>query len=138
MAAHGGRARAATMAPEKRREIGKNPATGLGASRSLMVGKSREDAARVAQQYLEKTFNMYRSWEMQEKGMVPLQLGFDRSLDDWAVVGSSKDCVEKLLDSRESIGLDRVGFTIYSLPREPQARIDYLQMIAEEIVRKVA
>jgi len=123
---------------KERREMGRNPAIGLGASRSLMVGKSKEDAARVAQQYLEKTFNMYRSWEMQEKDMVPLQLGFDRSLDDWAVVGSPKDCADKLLDVRESIGLDRVGFTIYSLPREPQARIDYLQMIAEEIVRKVA
>lgn len=32
----------------------------------------------------------------------------------------------------------RIGFTIYSLPRTPQARIEYLQMIAEEIVRKVA
>jgi len=30
-----------------------------------------------------------------------------------------------------------VGFTIYSLPRDPRARIDYLRMIAEEIVQKV-
>ena len=117
--------------------MGLSPTRGLGASRSLMVGKSKEDAARTAQQYLEKTFNMYRSWEMQEKDMVPLQLGFDRSLDDWSVVGSPKDCVEALLNAREATGLDRVGFTIYSLPREPQARVDYLQMIAEEIVRKV-
>src|SRR5437667_12639823 len=100
--------------------MGLSPTRGLGASRSLMVGKSREDAARAAQQYLEKTFNMYRSWEMQEKDMVPLQLGFDRSLDDWAVVGSSKECVEKLLNAREGIGLDRVGFTINSSPREPR------------------
>ena len=122
----------------ERREMGQNPVMGLGASRSLIVGKSKEDAARVAHQYVEKTFNMYRSWEMQEKEMVSLQLGFDRSLDDWAVVGSPKDCVEKLLDIRESTGLDRVGFTIYSLPRDPQARIEYMQMIAEEIVSKVA
>jgi hypothetical protein len=33
------------------------------------------------------------------------------------------------------MGLDQVGFTIYSLPREVRARIEYLQMIAEEIVR---
>src|SRR3989442_1236900 len=122
---------------KERLEMGQNPAIGLGASRSLMAGKNKKDAARAAQQYLEKTFKMNRSWEMQEKDMVPLQLGFDRSLDEWAVVGSPKECVEKLLDAGETIGLDRVGFTIYSLPREPQARIDYLQMIAEEIVRKV-
>jgi alkanesulfonate monooxygenase SsuD/methylene tetrahydromethanopterin reductase-like flavin-dependent oxidoreductase (luciferase family) len=123
---------------EARREMGQDSTTGLGASRSLMVGKSKEDAARTARQYLEKTFNMYRTWEMQEKDVVPLQLGFDRSLDDWAVVGSPMDCVETLGRARETTGLNRVGFTIYSLPREPQARIDYLQMIAEEIVRKVA
>ncbi len=69
--------------------------------------------------------------------MVPIQLGFDRSLNDWTVVGSPKDCAETLLNAHESIGLNRVGFTIYSLPGEPQARIDYLHMIAEEIVRKV-
>jgi alkanesulfonate monooxygenase SsuD/methylene tetrahydromethanopterin reductase-like flavin-dependent oxidoreductase (luciferase family) len=122
----------------ERRDMGQDPVMGLGASRSLIVGKDKEDATRAAHQYVEKTFNMYRSWEMQEKDMVPLQLGFDRSLDDWALIGSPKDCVEKLLDVRESTGLDRVGFTIYSLPREPQARIEYMQMIAEEIVRKVA
>src|SRR5215467_13199645 len=122
----------------ERREMRQDPVMGLGTSRSLIVGKNKEDATRAAHQYVEKTFNMYRSWEMQEKDMVPLQLEFDRSLDDWALVGSPKDCVEKLLAIRESAGLDRVGFTIYSLPRELQARIDYLRMIAEEIVRKVA
>jgi hypothetical protein len=33
------------------------------------------------------------------------------------------------------LGLERIGFTIYSLPREVEARIDYLRMIAEEILR---
>jgi hypothetical protein len=33
------------------------------------------------------------------------------------------------------MGLDGIGFTIYSLPREASARIDYLRMIAEEILK---
>ena len=45
-----------------------------------------------------------------------------------------RDCLETLGRARD-LGLDRVGFTIYSLPREVRARIEYLQMIAEEIVR---
>jgi alkanesulfonate monooxygenase SsuD/methylene tetrahydromethanopterin reductase-like flavin-dependent oxidoreductase (luciferase family) len=122
---------------QARQESGNAEIGILGASRSLMVGKSKEDAAQTARQYLEKTFNMYRTWEMQESSMVPLQLGFDRSLDDWTVHGSPADCVETLLRARNETGLNRVGFTIYSLPRTPQARIEYLQMIAEEIVRKV-
>jgi hypothetical protein len=33
------------------------------------------------------------------------------------------------------MGLERIGFTIYSLPREVEARIDYMQMIAERVLR---
>jgi len=71
---------------------------------------------------------------MQERGMAPLQLSSDIALDDWTVYGAPRDCVETVQRARE-LGLDRIGFTIYSLPREVQARIDYLQMIAEQILR---
>lgn len=107
-----------------------------GASRSLMVGASKEDAARKASAYLEKTFTMYRTWEMQEMTMASLHLDCGVTLDDWAIHGSPADCVETLLRARED-GLERVGFTIYSLPPAPAARIEYLQWIAEEIVAKV-
>src|SRR5262245_25100088 len=105
-----------------------------GASRSLIVAADKAAALAAARSYLERTFNMYRTWEMQERTMVPLQLGFDIPLDDWTVNGSPRDCVEALARAQD-MGLDQVGFTIYSLPREVRARIDYLQMIAEEIGR---
>lgn len=65
--------------------------------------------------------------------MVPLQLAFEAGLDDWTINGSPRDCVEAVARARE-MGVERIGFTIYSLPREAKARIDYLRMIAEEIV----
>ena len=37
--------------------------------------------------------------------------------------------------ARATMGLERIGFTIYSLPREVEARIDYMQMIAERVLR---
>jgi alkanesulfonate monooxygenase SsuD/methylene tetrahydromethanopterin reductase-like flavin-dependent oxidoreductase (luciferase family) len=103
------------------------------ASRSLMVGRSREDAERTAREYLEKTFRMYTTWQMQESSMVPLQLSSETALENWAIHGSPAECVEKILQAQ----LDGIGFTIYSLPPSPQARIDYLRMIADEIVRPV-
>jgi alkanesulfonate monooxygenase SsuD/methylene tetrahydromethanopterin reductase-like flavin-dependent oxidoreductase (luciferase family) len=109
----------------------------LYASRCLMVGKNKEDAAASARRYLERTFRMYTTWQMQESSMVPLQLDFERSLDDWTVYGSPADCVETLLRARDELGLTGVGFTIYSLPPEPTARIEYLQMIAEEVLARV-
>jgi alkanesulfonate monooxygenase SsuD/methylene tetrahydromethanopterin reductase-like flavin-dependent oxidoreductase (luciferase family) len=122
---------------EARAEARVADAGNLGASRSLIVGPSKEAAVAAAREYLEKTFAMYRAWEMQEKSMAPLQLGFDVALDDWTVHGTPRDCLETLARARE-LGLDRVGFTIYSLPRDVQARIDDLAMIAEQIVRPAA
>ena len=123
---------------EARTEAGHADVGILGASRSLIVGRDREDAANRARQYLEKTFTMYRTWEMQEPGMVELQLDFDKGLDAWTIHGSPSDCVETILRARDEIGLNGIGFTIYSLPPSPEARIEYLQMIAEEIVAPVS
>jgi alkanesulfonate monooxygenase SsuD/methylene tetrahydromethanopterin reductase-like flavin-dependent oxidoreductase (luciferase family) len=103
------------------------------ASRSLMVGRSKEDAEQTARAYLDKTFRMYNTWQMQESSMVPLRLSSEAPLDEWAIHGSPAECVEKVLQSN----LDGIGFTIYSLPPSPRARIDYLRMIAEEIVKPV-
>lgn len=104
------------------------------ASRSMIVGASKDAARAAARDYLERTFRMYRTWGMQESSMVPLQLGFDVSLDDWTINGTPADCRETIERGR-AMGLDGIGLTIYSLPREVNARIDYLRMIADEILR---
>jgi alkanesulfonate monooxygenase SsuD/methylene tetrahydromethanopterin reductase-like flavin-dependent oxidoreductase (luciferase family) len=118
---------------EARAGAARTPARAL-ASRSLIVGSSKDAARAAAEAYLERTFAMYRGWEMQEPTMVPLQLGFDKSLDDWTINGTAADCVEAIARAN-ALGLDGIGLTIYSLPRDVTARIEYLQMIAEDIVR---
>jgi len=107
------------------------------ASRSLIVGPSKEAAHAAARGYLERTFTMYRTWAMQEPSMVELQLGFDKNLDDWTINGTPAQCLETIARAHE-MGLDGIGLTIYSLPRGVAARIEYLQMIAEEIARPPA
>jgi alkanesulfonate monooxygenase SsuD/methylene tetrahydromethanopterin reductase-like flavin-dependent oxidoreductase (luciferase family) len=109
----------------------------LGASRALLLGKDRDDAARIGRAYLERTFANYRTWAMQESTMVPLALSFDRPLQDWTVHGSTADCVETLLKARDEVGLTDISLTIYNLPRELPARLDYLQQVAEDICHKV-
>ncbi len=127
-------AKLAEVFREARAASGQPGSGSIGASRSLIVGTDKEAARAAAREYLEKTFTMYRTWEMQERGMATLQLSSDIALDDWTVCGSPRDCVETLQRGR-AMGLDKIGFSIYSLPREVQARIDYLQMIAEQILR---
>jgi hypothetical protein len=103
-----------------------------------LLGNDRADAARIGRAYLERTFANYRAWEMQEATMVPLALSFDRPLNDWTVHGSTADCVETLLRAREEMGLTHISLTMYNLPRELPARLEYLERVSEEIVRKVA
>jgi alkanesulfonate monooxygenase SsuD/methylene tetrahydromethanopterin reductase-like flavin-dependent oxidoreductase (luciferase family) len=121
---------------ETRRETGLPTAGTVCASRALIVGPSREAAVTAARGYLEKTFAMYRAWQMQEPTMMELQLGFDAPLPSWTICGAPADCRETLT-AAAGMGLDGVGLTIYSLPAEPKARIDYLQMIAEDILRPI-
>lgn len=126
------------MYKEERLQSGHADLGMLGASRSLIVGRNKEDAAAKAHAYLEKTFANYKRWNMQERTMVPLQLDFESGLDAWTIHGSPQDCVETIEQAQEEAGIAYIGFTIYSLPVDLQERIDYLQMIAEDIVAKVA
>jgi hypothetical protein len=74
---------------------------------------------------------------MQEPTMGRLRIGFEASLDDWTIHGTPADCVETIERAR-ALGLERIGFTIYSLPVDVRARIEYLQMIAERVVAPVS
>ena len=78
-----------------RRARGRDPGY-VSASRSLIVGASKEAARAAAREYLERTLSMYRTWQMQESTMVELQLSPDVPLDDWTVNGSPEDCVEAI------------------------------------------
>jgi alkanesulfonate monooxygenase SsuD/methylene tetrahydromethanopterin reductase-like flavin-dependent oxidoreductase (luciferase family) len=110
----------------------------LGASRALLLGTDQADAARIGRAYLERTFANYRAWEMQEATMVPLVLSFDRPLQDWTVHGSTADCVETLLHARDEMRLSHISLTMYNLPRELSGRLEYLERVSEDILRKVS
>jgi alkanesulfonate monooxygenase SsuD/methylene tetrahydromethanopterin reductase-like flavin-dependent oxidoreductase (luciferase family) len=122
---------------QTRQQTGHQDLGTIGASRSLIVARDKTDAAAKTREYLDKTFSNYKRWRMQERTMVPLQLDFATGLDAWTIHGSPQDCLETILWARDEIGLKHIGFTIYSLPVEAQARIDYLQMIAEDIVARI-
>ena len=62
-------ARFGVMFREERAAAGAATAGYVGASRSLIVGATRDAAASAARGYLEQTFTMYRTWRMQEPTM---------------------------------------------------------------------
>src|SRR5439155_24586397 len=57
------------------------------ASRSLIVGASKQAARAAARAHLERTFAMYRRRQTQEPTMLPLQLDLDKRPHDWTVNG---------------------------------------------------
>src|SRR5207245_5345562 len=66
------------------------------ASRSLIVGASKEVARPAPRGYLERTFAMYRSWQLQQPGMGRLRLRFDANLDDCTVNGTPAQRLDPL------------------------------------------
>jgi alkanesulfonate monooxygenase SsuD/methylene tetrahydromethanopterin reductase-like flavin-dependent oxidoreductase (luciferase family) len=116
-------------------EQGRRPGI-IGAGRSVMLGHDKEQAIRAAREYAEKTMRMYSGWDMQERGMAALELD-DQAIDSWALAGSPQDIVEGICRAAEEVGLDHITLTAYNLPKDQQARIEYVRRLGEEVVRPV-
>lgn len=122
---------------EARAAAGKTGSGIIGSSRSVMLARDRDTAVADARAYMERTFAMYSGWSMQEKSMVDLQLTAD-TVDDWAIVGSAADCIATIERAEREVGLTHISLSCYNLPREPGARVEYVQRLGEEVVRRVA
>ena len=113
-------------------------ATGfLAANRSLAIARDRETAITEARAAGEAKAGMYSSVNMQESTTVDLGLGSSRDLGDWAVAGSPQDCAETLIKQHEEFGLDYVGFACLNMPKGLSARLEYLQLISEELLPRL-
>ena len=110
----------------------------LAASRSIAIAKDRETAVTQATVSGEAKAGMYASFNMQEHTTVDLGLGGPRKLEDWAIVGSPEDCADTINQYRESHGLDYIGLASLNLPKGFSARMEYLQLISEELLPRLS
>ena len=118
-------------------ELGKDPTGRIGAHRSIAIARDRETAITEAREMAAKKAGMYASFNMQENTTVDLGLGGQRELADWAVAGSPQDCAEIINRCREEEGLDYIGLASLNLPGEFSARLEYLQLISEELLPRL-
>ena len=84
-----------------------------------------------------KKAGMYAPFNMQENATVDLGLGGQRELQDWVVAGSLQDCAEIIDRCQEEDGLDYIGLASLNLPSDLSARLDYLQLISEELIPRL-
>jgi alkanesulfonate monooxygenase SsuD/methylene tetrahydromethanopterin reductase-like flavin-dependent oxidoreductase (luciferase family) len=109
----------------------------LSANRSLAIAKDRETAITQARAAGEAKAGMYSSFNMQESTTVDLGLGSSRDPADWAIAGSPQDCAETILRQHEEFGLDYNGFACLNMPKGLEARLEYLQLISEELLPRL-
>ena len=64
-------------------------------------------------------------------------LGGQRELQDWAVSGSPQDRAEIINRCHEEDGLNYIGLASLNLPSDFSARLDYLQLISEELIPRL-
>jgi alkanesulfonate monooxygenase SsuD/methylene tetrahydromethanopterin reductase-like flavin-dependent oxidoreductase (luciferase family) len=109
----------------------------VGVHRNMSVAPSYEDADRAARRSVAAAAKYYGPWRMQERTMPQLVLSPEDDPDNWAIIGTPSQCVEKLLGLQERIGFEYIGLDFANLPGDPSARRDYLQWVSEEVLSKV-
>ena len=109
----------------------------LAAHRSIAIAKDRETAITQAAAAGQSKAGMYGSFDMQEATTVDFGLRDPRELADWAIVGTPEDCAETIAKCHYEYGLDYVGLSCLNLPKELSARLDYLQLISEEVLPRL-
>ena len=106
----------------------------LTATRSISVARDRETAVSEAIAAGEAKAGLYTNFNMQESTTVDFGLGGSRDLAKWAIVGNPQDCAETIVRCHEETGLEYVGFGALNLPKGKSARLEYLQLISEELL----
>jgi len=109
----------------------------LGANRSIAIARDRETAITEATLAGQAKAGMYAGFNMQENTTVDLGLGGPRELAEWAVVGTPEDCAERITQSVEEDGLEYIGLGCLNLPKGFEARLEYLQLISEELLPRL-
>jgi len=119
---------------EERAASGNGPGR-LALTRGVAYGKDKATAAAEAQEAAASSYKMYSTWNMQEDTMLKINIDSDSKVEDWAVTGNGDDCLEQFAAIAEH-GIDYVGMTFYNLPKTLEARKEYLQSFAENVIRR--
>lgn len=119
---------------EERAASGNGPGR-LTLTRGVAYGKDKATAAAEAQEAAASSYKMYSTWNMQEDTMLKINIDSDSKVEDWAVTGNGDDCLEQFAAIAEH-GIDYVGMTFYNLPKTLEARKEYLQSFAENVIRR--
>jgi alkanesulfonate monooxygenase SsuD/methylene tetrahydromethanopterin reductase-like flavin-dependent oxidoreductase (luciferase family) len=120
-------------------ECGKPFPTELPMRREVFVGRSREDAIRLAQPYLEIKYRTYREWG-QDKVM-PADDDFDHDfaelVEDRFLIGSPAEIAEKLIDLERRFGVNHLVASVHWPGMPNSLALEQMHILAEEVMPAV-
>jgi len=104
--------------------------------RELVVARTRDQAMRMAQPYLEAKYKAYHQWgqdKVMPKGDNDLGMGYDELVKDRFLFGSPEEVAEQILDLVRRFGVNHFVMGV-QFPGMPQQMVmDEMQMLAEEV-----
>lgn len=106
-------------------------------TRAVSFADSRAKAIEEARERAAASYRMYSSWDMQEETMVKIHISSDSQVEDWAVAGGPRECVDQFRKLRDELGIDYVGVTFLNLPKDRAGYREYLQRFGEEVIRRL-
>ena len=108
--------------------------------REVVVAKTREEAMRMAQPYLEAKYSAYHEWgqdKVMPAGDNDFGVDYDDLVKDRFLFGSPDEIAEQVLDLVRRFGVSHFVMGV-QFPGMPQAMVlDEMQMLAEEVFPKV-
>jgi hypothetical protein len=59
------------------------------------------------------------------------------NVDEWAIAGGYRECLDGLRRCRDEIGLNRLTCRFYNLPTDPVRRREWLEGFGREVIQRL-
>jgi alkanesulfonate monooxygenase SsuD/methylene tetrahydromethanopterin reductase-like flavin-dependent oxidoreductase (luciferase family) len=106
----------------------------------VVVARSREEAIRKAQPYLEAKYNAYREWgqdKVMPKGDNDFGVVYDELIKDRFLFGSPDEVAEQIIGYNKRLGVTHMVLGPHWVGMPHSQVTDSMQLFAEEVMPKV-
>jgi len=120
-------------------ECGKPFPAELPMRREVFVARTRDEAIRLAQPYLEVKYKTYREWG-QDKVMPAgddFDHGFDELVEDRFLIGSPPEVAERLIDLQRRFGVNHLVASVHWPGMPNSLALEQMQILSEEVMLAV-
>ena len=107
--------------------------------REVFVARSRTEAIRLAQPYLEEKYKTYRAWG-QDKVMPQgddFDHDFNELLQDRFLLGSPAEIAEQIVALNRRLGVNHIVASVHWVGMPNQLALEQIQLLAEEVMPSV-